>query len=348
MTDKIRVSEYEIFCGIDTSKSKLDCVFVDWKDKVRRVSMPNDGEMLLRFVKRNYPGKKILFVYEAGPTGCVLYDFITAAGHRCVIAAPSMVPTARGARVKTNRLDALNLVMELRGGRIKGNHVPSEKYRDLRHLTQFRDVAVKEVGRRQKRIKSLLLVEGIEFPGERWSRESIKQLEELSCRQVVKYKIAMLLKSMEHAIGELRAIELELQKYYRADEELSRCTDYLMSVDGVGWKTAVHFLARVGDWRQLGSCKETCGFLGLGASEFSTGERVVRGGITAVGDRRLRAKLIQIAWVAIHKDTELKAAFDRIYRNNPAQYAKKKAIVAVARKLVARMHAVLRDQRFYL
>ena len=348
MTDKIRVSDYEIFCGIDTSKSKLDCVFVDWNDRVRRVSMPNDGQNLLRFAERNYPGRRILFVYEAGPTGYVLYDFLTAAGQKCVVAAPSMVPTPRGARVKTNRLDAWNLVMELRAGRLKGNHVPPEKYRDLRHMVQLRDVGVKEVGRRQKRIKSLLLFEGIAFPADRWSGKSIEHLKDLQCRAVVKYRLRMLVESLEHAMEELRAVEVELQRYYHADAELNRCTEYLMSVDGVGWKTAVHFLSRVGDYRQLGSCKQTCGFLGLGTTEFSTGDRVVRGGITGVGDRRLRAKLIQIAWVAIHKDLELKATFDRIYRSNPSQYAKKKAIVAVARKLVARMHAVLRDQRFYL
>ena len=348
MTDKIRVSDYDIFCGIDTSKRKLDSVFVDWHDRVKRVSMPNNGEMLLAYVKRSYWGKRVVFVYEAGPTGCGLYDFLVAAGMRCLITPPSMVPTAPGARVKTNRLDAYNLAMELRGGRLEGINVPSEKYRDLRHLVQLRDVGVREVGRWQRRIKSLLLLEGIEFPGTRWSRQSIEQLKELSCREVVKYKITKLLERMEEAIEQLRAVETELQKYYRADEELNRCTEYLMSIGGVGWKTATHFLARVGDWRQLGTCKETCGFLGLGTSEFSTGDRVVRGGITAVGDRRLRAKLIQIAWVAIHKDAELKATFDRIYGNNPSQYAKKKAIVAVARKLVARMHAVLRDQRFYL
>ena len=348
MTEKIRVSEYEVFCGIDASKSKLECVFVDWQDKFRRVSMPNEGESLVKFASRNYAGKRALFVYEAGPTGYGLYDCLTVSGHKCLIAAPSMVPTARGSRVKTNRLDALNLVMELRGGRIQGNHIPSQRYRDLRHLVQFRDVRVIEVGRWQKRIKSLLLFEGMEFPSQRWSRQTLQQLKNLQCREAVKYKLTMQLQSLEHAIEELRALEAEVQRYYRADEELSRCTDYLMSIDGVGWKTAIHFLSRVGDYRQLESCKQTCGFVGLGTTEFSTGDRVVRGGITGVGDRRLRAKLIQIAWIAIHKDSELKTTFDRIYRGNPSQYAKKKAIVAVARKLVARMHAVLRDQRFYL
>jgi hypothetical protein len=49
-----------------------------------------------------------------------------------------MVPTAPGQRVKTNRLDARKLSVSLRGGELKSIHVPSPKYRELRHLVQLR------------------------------------------------------------------------------------------------------------------------------------------------------------------------------------------------------------------
>ena len=69
-----------------------------------------------------------------------------------------------GQRVKTNRLDSRGLSENLRGGQLKSIHVPSEVYRELRHLTQLRDTFVSEMAAMKQRIKSLLLFEGISFP----------------------------------------------------------------------------------------------------------------------------------------------------------------------------------------
>src|SRR5678815_2630096 len=91
----------------------------------------------------------------------------------CLIVAPSMIPKAPGQRVKTNRLDSKALSESLRGGQLKSIHIPSPTYRQLRHLTQLRDVLVSELAGMKQRIKSLLLFEGIEFPpapaGSQWS-----------------------------------------------------------------------------------------------------------------------------------------------------------------------------------
>src|SRR5438132_12412999 len=86
--------------------------------------------------------QRVAFAYEAGPTGYGLYDGLVAQEFRCLIASPSMIPKAPGQRVKTNRLDSVGLTENLRGGQLKGIHVPSPLYRELRHLTQLRDTFV--------------------------------------------------------------------------------------------------------------------------------------------------------------------------------------------------------------
>jgi hypothetical protein len=74
---------------------------------------------------------------------------------------------------------------------------------------------------------------------------------------------------------------------------------------------------------------------------------VQRGSITAAGDPIGRKMILQASWVAIKKDDELKRAFRKVFDRNHPKIAKQKAIVAVGRKLVSRLHAVLRDQRPY-
>jgi hypothetical protein len=44
--------------------------------------------------------------------------------------------------VKTNRLDSRKLSTQLRGGELRSIHVPSQVYRELRHLVQLRDAQV--------------------------------------------------------------------------------------------------------------------------------------------------------------------------------------------------------------
>lgn len=348
MTDKFSPRNYDMFCGMDVDKSKNCAVFVDWQDCMKKVQLPNTGEAILRHSRKKYPGKKIAYVYEAGPTGFTLYDQISSAGEKCLVAAPSMVPTAPGQRVKTNRIDARKLAMNLRGGQIESIRIPSVLYRDLRHLSQWRDTCVKEIGRNQRRIKSLLLFEGIAFPGKRWNNETKEALKKLVCRETIQFKVSALLEGIEDWVEKLRKHNCYLKKFIKSQPELGQNIAYLTSVGFIGWTTAVHFLARIADWRELQKSAQTCGFLGLGPSERSTGEKVKKGPITGIGDRRLRSKLIQGSWRAVQKDKELKEFFTRIARTESSVIGPKKAIVAVTRKRVARMHAVLRDQRFYL
>jgi hypothetical protein len=74
--------------------------------------------------------------YEAGPTGYGLYRQIKQLGHDCIEVAPSLIPRKPGKRVKTNRLDALSLVRQLRAGDLTAVWVPDERHEAVRELTR--------------------------------------------------------------------------------------------------------------------------------------------------------------------------------------------------------------------
>jgi transposase len=354
MTDRYLPIHYDIFCGMDVSKKRIDAVFLDWQDQSKRVTMPYGAEYILRFAEKNFSKRRIVYVYEAGPTGYGLYDGITEARQKCLVAVPSMIPEAPGKRVKTNQLDAMKLAINVRAGvdlssgGLKAIHVPSKMYRDLRYLTHWRDVWAKRIRATRCQIKSLFLMEGIPFPETGWNSATLEILQKREYpRESLFYVIEEMVELLKIFRKGLSDSEKRIREFYKRDLELQRCFQYLLSVDGIGPVTATHFLARVGDWRELGTSRQTCGFVGLGPRESSTGDRIRRGEITAVGDRQLRAKIIQCAWRAKRADLQLQMTFDSVRRRNPKQYGSQKAIVAVARKLVARMHAVLKEQRTF-
>jgi transposase len=345
--------DYDIFAGLDVDKRSISVTFADHQGLLKSLRMPYSVEHLVSHVRKHFPSQKVVFAYEAGPTGYGLYDGLEAQAYRCLIASPSMIPKAPGQRVKTNRLDSRMLAENLRGGQLKSIHVPTAVYRELRHLTQLRDTFVSEMVAAKQRIKSLLLFEGISFPpapagNGQWSLAVKAKLRKLECSRSVRFKLDQLLESVEFSEKQVLKSTREIRRFCKQDPELSQCIKYLMSIPGIGWIVASQLLARIGNWREITNIRQLAGFLGLVPTENSTGERTDRGSITHSGDGRLRSKLVQASWSAIRQDAELSEFFRSVCRRHPRNIAPRVAIVAVARKLSVRISVVLMQQRAYV
>ncbi|HEV8341843.1 MAG TPA: IS110 family transposase [Candidatus Binatia bacterium] len=343
--------DYDVFAGLDVDKRSIAVTFSNHQGFIRSLRMPYKVEHLVNYVRKHFSDQKVAFAYEAGPTGYGLYDGIVAQAYPCLVVAPSMIPKAPGQRVKTNRLDSRSLSENLRGGQLKGIHVPSAVYRELRHLTQLRDTFVQEVVAMKLRIKSLLLFEGIAFPsapaGSQWSFIVKAKLRELPCSKTVRFKLDQLLDSLEFNEKQVLKTTKEVHRLCKDDPELSQSIKYMMTVSGIGWIVSSQLLARIGDWREIKNVRQLAGFLGLVPTEHSTGEKTDRGSITHTGDGRLRSKLVQAAWSAIRQDSELREFYRTVRKRHPRDRGPRIAIVAVARKLTARIYAVLKQQRPY-
>jgi len=350
ITAKFLPRDYDIFAGLDVDKKHIDATFSDHAQGMKSMKIPYSADHLLAYTRRHFPGKRVAFAYEAGPTGYGLYDQLTAAGHPCLVVAPSLVPTAPGQRVKTNRLDSKKISTTLRGGELKSIYVPTGPFRALRHLVQLRDTFVRQAVAAQVRIKALLLFENIAFPDPhgRWSVAAWTALRTLDCGPSIRFKIDRLLLAAEFAQEQTRQTTRELQRLCQSEPTLAAMRDLLLSVPGIGRIIATHLMARLGDGRFLRNGRQLPGFFGLVPCEDSTGDTVNRGSITRAGDRRLRAKLIQAAWVAIRQDDGLYEFYTRIYRRNPRPIAAQKAITAVANKLCKRIACILKERRPYV
>jgi transposase len=345
MSEAFIPTQYDIFAGLDVDKKSIAVTFSSQQGFIRSLSIPYKVEHLVNYVRKHFADQKIAFAYEAGPTGWGLYDGLVAQAYRCLVVAPSMIPKAPGQKVKTNRLDSRGLSENLRGGQLKSIHVPSQCYRELRHLTQLRDTFVSEVVAMKLRIKSLLLLEGIDFPpapaGSQWSFLVKDKLRKLPCSQTVRFKLDQLLDSLQFNEKQALKTTQQIRRFCQNEPELAQSIKYLMTIPGIGWIVASQLLARIGDPSQIKNIRQLAGFVGLVPSEDSTGDKTDRGSITHSGDGRLRSKLIQAAWSAIRKDGELREFYRSVCRTHSRKIASRVAIVAVARKLTTRITVVL-------
>lgn len=105
----------------------------------------------------------------------------------------------------------------------------------------------------------------------------------------------------------------------------------LLTLTGVGLLTAATIWARLGDPHRFSGPKQVGRYAGLDPSVDQSGQRDCRGRITRHGDGLLRRMLIEAAWSAARHDT---GSLGRFYRRKVEQLGGKRALVALARKLL--------------
>ena len=139
-------------------------------------------------------------------------------------------------------------------------------------------------------------------------------------------------------IEQFKKLEMLILDYVR-DDEVSR---RLMTIPGVGPLTALAFKTFIDRPERFRSSKTVGAAIGLTPRKYASGEVDYDGHITKCGDAFLRAHLYEAAKSLLSKtgkSNDLKAWGLRLARRS----SKKKACVAVARRLAVIMHAMWRD-----
>ena len=131
-----------IFVGLDVHKDTITVALADEgrrgdvREYGRIANTPADLKKLLD--KLGCTGRTLRFCYEAGPCGYGIQRQLTAAGHVCVVVAPSLIPRKPGERIKTDQRDASNLARLHRVGELTSVWVPDPTHEAMRDLTRAR------------------------------------------------------------------------------------------------------------------------------------------------------------------------------------------------------------------
>jgi transposase len=117
----------------------------------------------------------------------------------------------------------------------------------------------------------------------------------------------------------------------------------LMTIPGVGIRTAEAVVAYIDDPKRFARSKAVGSYFGLVPLQDASADKNRLGHITKQGPATVRRLVTEVAWQGIRRSPEVRAFFERVQRDDPQR--KKIAIVATAHYLVRVMHAMLRDGR---
>lgn len=327
------------FVGIDLHKDYLMVGAVDAQQKV--VLPPRRFTWHEFAVWQRHLAATDAVVLEATSNAWTLYDQLVPQVCSVTVAHPLLVKLITAARVKTDAQDTIKLARLLAAGLIPPVWVPPPAVRELRGLIAHRRRLINLRTQARNRLHSVLQrhnlippASGLFAADQRpwWTTLALPAVEHLRVRQ----DLALL----DHLEPQLREVETELLRLSTMKPWAAQ-VPFLVQLPGIGVLTAMVLLSAIGEIERFAHAKQLVGYSGLGASVHASGQTYRTGGITKQGRRELRAAMVEAAWAAVEHSEHWKQQFDRL----TARIGKRKAIVAIARKLLVVVWHVLTEHQ---
>jgi transposase len=325
-----------IGCDLARTKWVYSCRWAGQEQ--RRLSTPGELRHLQALVQEYQAlGCGVEVAYEACGFGYEIAWWLEQQKVAVVVVAPSTMERAPGLQVKTDGLDASSLALKAEKGLLKGIYIPRRQDHEYRQLSRTYGQVLSDRRRQQSRLRLLLQEHGYTPPtgDQGWGAlEHWLVAQELP--PPVRACVDELCLLRQSAHGRVRRLQGELRKVARL-AQYAGLVAALAAQPGVGSFTAIRFILEIGDIKRFRQADSLSNYLGLTPNEYSSGALVHRGHARKCGPGPLRAWLVQCAWVAVRpgQDPALRECFERL----APRAGRKRAIVAVARRLALRLRA---------
>jgi transposase len=358
------------FVGLDVHKESIAVAVAESGREPARLleTIPHDWMALLRVLDRLGPKARLRVCYEAGPTGYRLARQLNEQGICCVVVAPSLIPTQRNRRIKTDRRDAVKLAHFLRSGDLVEVTVPEAQTEAMRDLERAREDAVQVERAARHQLDKFLLrhgrrwSQGCKWTLKHWSWIKVQEFPQEASRRVLGDYINTVAQACSR-VERLTADIGELVEQW----SLGPLVRGLQALRGVDLVTSVVLVAEIGDFKRFSTPRQLMAYLGLVPSEHSSGGTRRQGGITRTGNRHARWVLVEAAWnyrfgpcsskrinarrrlvaegvcqIAERAEQRLHRRFRRLIDRGKSS---QKAVTAVARELVGFVWAIAREDK---
>ena len=325
-------------CGLDVGKKSSVFCIVDQNRKVRK-----QGTVRNRFdqlAKRFGSMEPMRIIIEASTKSFWLADRLEELGHDAIVVDPGRTKAIGAARIKHDKLDA-RVLAELGAADLLARvDRPSEKQRLERLVVVGRDVLVRTRVQMVNVVRSILDSEGMELRGcstNGFVKAVREQWSELA--EPMRLALEPVLQAIEKLTEQIAQCDQRIDERLSSDPEMQR----LMTVDGVGPIVAASFLFAVRNAGRFDSGRQVGAYLGLVPSLYQSGKTYRRGRITKCGNRQARWALCVAANALLR--TKRPSALKQWGLELAQRVGRKKAVVAVARKLASVMWSMLKNGR---
>src|SRR5918993_232629 len=287
----------------------------------------------------------IIPVQEAGLDGFWIHRVLEAEGVESYVVDPASIATSRRRRrAKTDKIDGEALVRALLAHQRGEPRVcamvkaPTPEEEDRRRICRERKTLTSERVEHVNRIKELLFAQGISNhePMHRRRRARLEELRTGDGRPLPRHLKAQLnreLDRLELLLQQIEAVEGERDALLASTGKTATPAP-LLDLKGVGPEFAA-VLWSEGLYRHFENRRQVAAYAGLAPTPWQSGTIDREQGVSKAGNPRLRATMIQLAWLWLRHQPD--SALSRWFHERVKMIGgrlKKPMIVALARKLL--------------
>jgi transposase len=329
--------------AIDLGKFKsVTCLLDTETNETEFWTMSTDRPYLLTFLQKYQPD---LVVIESCSTSGWVHDACTAAGFKVLVCNANQEAWKwKNVKRKTDRDDALKLAKLAAVGQLVPVYIPCQRQREYRSLVKYRKVVLGRLNRVQNNIRAIFSARGMGMTSgqkawaqERWEQISQhrKPLQDCCPDELWRGELDLELAEYQRLCEHHQQINHKLQQLAAEDERVQ----LLQTIPGVGRKTAEVVVAYMDDPHRFQNARQVSSYAGLVPKRYQSGTMDRHGKIHKRGPRLLRGALVEAAWLTLRYNPWAREVYQRICGKQKTR--RKKAIVAVARKLLVRCWVML-------
>jgi len=332
------------FIGVDLHKKSITICVMDEKRKIlARKTLPcTQTNEIVEFFRQFRPFKVVV---EATASYVWFVELVEPLAEKIVLANPKKLRVIAESTKKTDNLDAQVLTEFLVLDMIPESYQATPRLRQHRALVRHRQYLQGRITSVRSKIRHILSNYNADRKDLFSSNCGLAYLKEVRLNDVDRFVIKQLWAEWQDHLAQRLAVSKKLKAFVaKAPQREAEAREILKTAPQVGSVTAEVILSELGDISRFRNAKTVCAYAGLVPVVRQSGERKSKDmKITKEGSGLLRWALVEAAWRLVGKSPKWAALFSRLRHRS----GKKRAIVAVARKLLCVLYAMLRTSTPY-
>jgi len=286
-------------------------------------------------------------VFETCSASGWVYDICSALKLSTQVANPNTQAWRwKNVKNKNDKKDALKLAQLSAMNQLPVVHMPKPVLRQKRTLIHYRQTLVARAVQIKNNIRAILDKQGYSMPAGKsgWTNKSIEQLNQISlpiencdANNLWRGQLYVELEMLTANNKALSDVTGKLDELAKSDSHIK----LLQTAVGVGPRLAEAVVAFIDEPERFKSGKQVGSYVGLTPKQYQSGNMDHQGKISGQGNKLLRSLLVEVSWLGLRHNEWMRQTYHRLLRGSPSR--KKIAITAVARKLLVRCWAMLRD-----
>jgi transposase len=325
-----------IHVGVDLHQRFCYITVMEARGKIVQAGPVTNEKLALRKYFRQFRGKEVQVAVEACGFWPGFREVVEPEVKRLVLVHPQRVKAIASAKLKNDRVDSATLAHLLRCDLLPESWKADRETQARRQQVRLRATLVRHRTRLKNQVHAVLHQQGLHSPvTDLFGKRGRLWLGGVKLPVQARESVNVCLRLLDGYSEEIQKQNLQLSEKAKQDQRVQ----WLMTIPGIGECSAMMLLAEIGEIGRFQDKEALCSYAGLVPRVRESAGKAARGGITRQGSPWLRWIMVEAAQVATRCSPAAKRYYERLARRKHKHVAR----VALARKLLIAVYALLHD-----